>query len=77
MVAPELLKVAARQAGHLIVVKVNTDELSDLGERFNIRSIPTLAVFAGGREVARTAGARPANEIEAFVAQATKSTSQV
>src|SRR5689334_22644299 len=60
MVAPELQKVAARQAGKAIIVKVNTDELADLGERFNIRSIPTLAVFAGGREVARTAGARPA-----------------
>src|SRR6267378_2240419 len=60
MVAPELQKVAARQAGQLIVVKVNTDELSDLGERFRIRSLPTLEVFAGGREVARTAGARPA-----------------
>jgi len=77
MVAPELVKVAARNAGHLIVVKVNTDELSDLGARFTIRSIPTLAVFAGGREVARTAGARPANEIEAFIAQATRSNAQV
>jgi thioredoxin 2 len=73
MVTPELQKVAARQAGHLIVVKVNTDELSDLGQRFNIRSIPTLAVFAGGKEAARTTGARPASEIEAFVTQATKS----
>jgi thioredoxin 2 len=72
MVTPELQKVAARQAGHLIVVKVNTDELSDLGQRFNIRSIPTLAVFAGGKEVARTTGARPASEIEAFVTQAVK-----
>jgi thioredoxin 2 len=72
MVAPELQKVAARQAGHLIVVKVNTDELSDLGQRFNIRSIPTLAVFAGGKEAARTMGARPASEIEAFVTQAIK-----
>jgi thioredoxin 2 len=72
MVTPELQKVAARQAGHLIVVKVNTDELSDLGERFNIRSIPTLAVFVGGKEAARTTGARPATEIEAFVTQATK-----
>src|SRR5438105_129765 len=72
MVAPELQKVAARQAGHMIVVKVNTDELSDLGQRFDIRSIPTLAVFAAGREAARSAGARPANEIEAFVAQATR-----
>jgi thioredoxin 2 len=70
MVAPEIEKVAARNAGRLLVVKVNTDALTDLGERFGIRSIPTLAVFAGGREVARTAGARPANEIETFVANA-------
>jgi thioredoxin 2 len=69
MVAPEMEKVAARQAGRLLVVKVNTDALPDLGERFGIRSIPTLAVFAGGREVARTAGARPAADIERFVEQ--------
>ena len=69
-VAPELQKVAARQAGKIIVVKVNTDELTDLSERSNIRSIPTLALFAGGREVARSAGARPADQIEAFIAQA-------
>jgi thioredoxin 2 len=71
-VAPELQKVAARQAGRFVVVKVNTDALGDLGERFGIRSIPTLAVFAGGHEVARSSGARPANEIEAFVEQATR-----
>jgi thioredoxin 2 len=70
MVAPELEKVAARQAGSLVVVKVNTDALADLGERFAIRSIPTMAVFAGGREIARTAGARPASEIEAFITKA-------
>jgi thioredoxin 2 len=69
MVAPELQKVAARQAGKILVVKVNTDELSDLGQRFGIRSIPTMAIFAGGREVGRTTGARPAQEIEAFIAQ--------
>jgi thioredoxin 2 len=67
MVAPELAKVASRAAGRFLVVKVNTDALSDLGQRFAIMSIPTLAVFAGGREVARTAGARPADDIEAFI----------
>jgi len=72
MVAPELQKVATRQAGRMIVVKVNTDELSDLGERFNIRSIPTLALFANGREIARSSGARPASDIEAWVEQATQ-----
>ena len=42
----------------------------ELGERFGIRSIPTMAVFEGGREVARTSGARPAADIETFVGQA-------
>jgi thioredoxin 2 len=60
----------------MLVVKVNTDELSDLGQRYNIRSIPTLAVFDGGKEVARTAGARPAEQIEAFVAQASPTPQQ-
>jgi thioredoxin 2 len=71
IVAPEIAKVAARNAGRLLVVKVNTDVLTDLGDRYGIRSIPTLAVFAGGREAARTAGARPAADIEAFINEST------
>jgi thioredoxin 2 len=67
VVAPELQKVAAHQRGRVLVVKVDTDRLPDLGERFGIRSIPTLAVFAGGREVTRAAGARPAAEIEKLI----------
>jgi thioredoxin 2 len=74
MVAPEVQKVAAHQAGRAIVVKVNTDQLADLGQRYNIRSIPTLAIFAGGREVTRSSGARPAEQIEALLEQATHST---
>jgi thioredoxin 2 len=70
MVAPEIARVAAQSAGRWTIVKVNTDALPELGERFGIRSIPTMAVFSGGREVARTAGARPAADIEAFVRQA-------
>jgi thioredoxin 2 len=70
MVAPELQKVATANAGKYLVVKVNTDALPELGDRFTIRSIPTMAVFSGGREVARTAGARPAADIEEFVARA-------
>ena len=69
MVAPELARVAANNAGRYLIVKVNTDAVPELGERFTIRSIPTMAVFDGGREVGRTAGARPAADIEAFIAQ--------
>jgi len=72
MVAPELKKVAERQKGRVLVVKVNTEELADIAERSRILSIPTLDVFAGGEELARTAGARPADDIEAFVEQASR-----
>lgn len=71
MVAPELEKVARRSDGRFLIVKVNTDVLTDLGARHQIRSIPTLAVFSGGRELQRAAGARPAQDIEAFIAAAT------
>jgi thioredoxin 2 len=67
MVAPELAKVAARHAGEYLILKVNTDAIPELGERFKIRSIPTMAVFVEGREAGRTAGARPAPDIEAFI----------
>ncbi len=71
MVAPELEKVAARLSGRALVLKVNTDVLSDLGQRYGVRSIPTMAVFQGGREAGRTVGARPASEIIAFVEETT------
>jgi thioredoxin 2 len=67
MVAPELARVAASNAGRYLVLKVNTDAIPELGQRFAIRSIPTMAVFSGGRERGRTAGARPAADIEAFI----------
>ena len=67
MVAPELARVAATNAGRYLILKVNTDAIPELGERFAIRSIPTMAVFAGGREQGRTSGARPAAEIAAFI----------
>ena len=69
MVAPEIAKVAERNAGRILVVKVNTDLDPAVGAAHQIQSIPTMAVFAGGREVARTMGARPAAQIEGFLQQ--------
>jgi len=69
-VAPQVEEVARRHAGRLIVAKVNTDVMQDVAARLGIKSIPTLAVFAHGREAARTAGAMSADQIEAFVRQA-------
>lgn len=71
-VAPQLEEVARRHAGRLVVVKVNTDEVQDVAARMRIQSIPTLAVFANGHEAARRSGAMGADQIEAFVQQATR-----
>ncbi|MCW3052800.1 MAG: trxA 2 [Chthonomonadales bacterium] len=66
-VAPELEKVAAKNAGKFLVVKVNTESLPGLSAQYGVQSIPTMAVIAGGKEVTRTMGAQPAAAIEAFV----------
>jgi len=49
--------------------KVDTQAEQALGARFRIQSIPTLALFVGGREVDRIMGARPAQEIVNWVRQ--------
>ena len=69
MMAPELETAARNMAGRALVIKVNTDGIPELGERFRILSIPTLALFRGGKEVSRFSGVRPAADIEALVAR--------
>jgi thioredoxin 2 len=67
MMEPEFEKLAAGSGGEYIVGKVNTDEQTAIAQRYDIQSLPTLVVFQGGHEVARTSGARPAKAIQAFV----------
>lgn len=61
--APAYEQAAAQLEPEVRVAKVNTEEAKSLGTKFNIRSIPTLALFIGGREVARQAGAMGAADI--------------
>jgi thioredoxin 2 len=64
MMAPAFEQAARQLEPRVQLVKVNTDEAQGLGARLNIRSIPTIALFVGGREVARQAGAMGAADIE-------------
>ena len=63
MMAPAFEQAAAQLEPSMRLVKVDTDAEQALGARFAIRSIPTLALFRGGREVARQAGAMTASHI--------------
>ena len=61
--APAYEQAAAQLEPLVRVVKVDTEASQNLGARFNIRSIPTLALFVNGREVARQPGAMGAADI--------------
>ncbi|MDD2774790.1 MAG: thioredoxin TrxC [Gallionella sp.] len=63
MMAPAFVAAAAQLEPNMRLVKLDTEQSQDIGMRFNIRSIPTLALFKGGVEVARQAGAMDVNGI--------------
>ena len=63
MMAPAFEQAAARLEPGMRLAKLNTEEAQELAARYNIRSIPTLALFRGGREVSRQAGAMDASGI--------------
>jgi thioredoxin 2 len=69
MVAPEMDKVTARGQGRWLVVKVNTEELPSLASRFDVSAIPLMVVLKGGCELARQAGAMPAQGIQRLIEQ--------
>ena len=69
VMAPEFEAAAARLEPRMRLVKVSTEEAPRLAGELGISSIPTLALFAGGREVARQAGAMPARRIVAWAEQ--------
>ena len=67
MMAPSSAQAATRLEPRVRLLKVDTERAQDLSAQFGIRSIPTLALFRGGREVARQPGAMDAGNIVAWV----------
>lgn len=63
IMAPQFETAAKQLEPRMRLAKVDTEAEPALGTRFSIRSIPTLALFVGGREVARQAGALMAAQI--------------
>ncbi|MDP1593677.1 MAG: thioredoxin TrxC [Gallionella sp.] len=57
MMTPAFIQAAAQLEPAIRLAKLDTEQAQELAGRYNIRSIPTLALFRGGKEVARQAGA--------------------
>jgi thioredoxin 1 len=56
--ADALDQVAGEQAGRFLATSVDVDEQHDLARRFQVTSMPTLLVLAGGEVLARLVGGR-------------------
>ena len=67
--SPHFAQVARdlHRTGRAVLVKVDTEAAPATAQKFNIRSIPTLVLFRGGREADRESGAMTAPQILAWL----------
>jgi len=69
MMAPIFEQVAGEMEPEVRFAKVDTEAAQDVAMRYAIRSIPTLVLFKNGQEVARQAGAMPAEHLKSWIRQ--------
>ena len=67
--APEFEKAAGKLAPDVRLAKLDTEAAPNVSAKYRIQSIPSLVLFHRGREIARTAGARSAAQLEQWVRQ--------
>lgn len=63
LIAPALSEIAAEYEGKLKIGKLNVDEYGDIAMQYQVRGIPNLKIFKGGRIVEEIVGAVPKAEI--------------
>jgi len=67
MIAPALEEIATEMNGKVKIAKLNVDENPGVAGKYGIRSIPTLMVFKGGKQVATKTGASPKSELTRWI----------
>jgi thioredoxin 2 len=72
MMAPVFESVAAEMEPFVLFAKVNTETEPTLASAASIRSIPTLAIYQGGNEVARISGAMDAANLKSWIMSNTR-----
>lgn len=67
MVGPAVEQIGKIMAGKVKVAKLNVDENQEIAMKYGVQSIPSLILFKGGKEVARTIGAAPKETYLKFI----------
>jgi thioredoxin 1 len=70
MIGPALEEISNELSGKVKVVKLNIDDNPELAAQFGVRSIPTLAIFKGGKVADIKVGAAPKTALSAWIAGA-------
>src|ERR671931_1344895 len=69
MVGPAVEQLSHTMNGKIKVAKLNVDENQEIANRYGIKSIPSLLLFKGGKEIARTVGAASKEAYQKFLEQ--------
>ena len=72
MVGPAVEQIGKIMAGKVKVAKLNVDENQEIAMKYGVQSIPSLILFKGGKEVARTIGAAPKETYMKFIENSLK-----
>ena len=72
MMSPILQQLAKNYAGKIRVGKINTEKNQQLAAKFNIRGIPHLILFKGGKKIKESTGALPKARLESWLKSAMK-----
>lgn len=67
MVAPVLAELATELEGQVRIAKVNVDDHPELAANHFVQAIPTMILFAGGKELDRVAGAAPKGALKQWL----------
>lgn len=70
MMAPLVEQLAAEYEGKAVVGKLNIDEEEDIAAQYRVMTIPTLAVFKGGKLVDKLIGVNSKEAVKAMVDKA-------
>jgi len=67
MVGPAVEQLSKTMSDKIKIAKLNVDENQEIAVKYGVRSIPSLLLFKGGKEIARTVGAAPKETYQKFI----------
>lgn len=69
MIARIIEDISTEKADKVKVVKINYDEAKEIGEKYEVQSLPTLILFKNGKDYNRLVGAKPKGVIEELIGE--------